>query len=45
MVFTKGERTVNNKIFMKFFNIHRSNISMCLNNKKEKYKGWIFKKI
>ena len=33
MFFGKGERTIRNKIFMKFFNLHRSMMSRCYNEK------------
>lgn len=37
MFFGKGERTTKNKIFMKFFNIHRSMMSRCYNEKSKAF--------
>ena len=40
MVFNKGERTINNKIFMKFFNLHRSMMVRCYNKKSSAYHNY-----
>lgn len=37
MFFGKGERTTRNKIFMKFFNMHRSMMSRCYNKKSKSF--------
>lgn len=40
MFFGKGERVERNKVFMKFFNLHKSMMARCYNKKSKSYKRY-----